>query len=438
MTPETSRRPLRFLGPDASTEQLIQATASNHTVWMTESALTSGGEVCRTDGALWAYTPGPNGGADLPFPQMPSATAGSTLDAILADCRKQAVGRVGCWAVTPTRPRDLGARLMARGFEWGWRPHWMALNLDAMPTEIPLPDGLRIAVEDEAEWDVDDLPYYIRRTENGVSPSQATTHSLIGPRRRWHFGAWQDGRVVGHCVLHLTTGRDGVAGIYNMGVVPSARRQGVGRAVTLAACRFAQSLGCHWATLNSAADAFYESMGFVSLGWGQTWWMHKAALLAPPPTPAQIAFVEAVARGDLKALELLAVQDNLPSDMDVPLPNGMTAMEIAVRPGKTASVEWLIAHGAALEVIHAWDLGWKKRVPQMLAECPALANRRSGPWQITPLHEAVYRNDLELARLLLTAHPDLTIQDTEFHSTALGWANHFGHTEIAALLEQGG
>ena len=176
-------------------------------------------------------------------------------------------------------------------------------------------------------------------------------------------------------------------------------------------------------------------MGFVSLGWGQTWWMHGPALAAVPPSPAQIAFVEAVGRGDVKALEQLAAQGNLPSDMDAPLPNGMTAMEIASRPGKTASVEWLAAHGATMEIIHAWDLDWKERIPQMLAESPALVNRRTGAWGMTPLHEAVYRNDLELARLLLMADPDLTLQDTEFHSTSLGWAKHFGHTEMAALLE---
>lgn len=430
---EIPRRPLRFLGPDASTEQLIRATAANHTVWMNESALASGGEVCRENGVLWACTPGPDGGADIPFPQMPSAAAGEMLEAILAECRRQGVGSVGCWAVTPTRPRDLGARLMARGFEWGWQPHWMARNLDALPADISLPDGLRIAVDDEADWDVDDLPYYRRRAEEGVPLSQAAAHRLTLPR---HFGAWLDGKIAGHCFLQLTTGRRGVAGIYSMGVVPSARRKGIGRALTLAACRFAQALGCRWATLNSAADDFYESIGFLSLGWGQTWWMHAPILAAPLPMPAQVAFVEAVGRGDIKALNPLAAQGDLPSDLDAPLPNGMTAIEIAIQPGKTASVEWLAAHGATLEIIHAWDLGWKGRVPSMLAECPALANRRLGAWQITPLHEAVSRNDLELARLLLTARPDLTIEDSEFHSTALGWANHFGHKEMTALLEQ--
>jgi ankyrin repeat protein len=71
----------------------------------------------------------------------------------------------------------------------------------------------------------------------------------------------------------------------------------------------------------------------------------------------------------------------------------------------------------------------------LLAAAPELANQRAGDWQITPLHVAAERGDVELARLVLSARPDLEIQDTQFHSTPLGWARHFGRTEIVALIE---
>ena len=420
-------KPIHFLGSEATPARLVRATAANHRDWMASGALAGRGEIRRTNGFAWDSTPG--GRANLPFPQLEAASAGETLDAILADCQSLGVGDVGCWAVTPTRPRDLGARLAARGFEWGWRPHWMALDLEQIP-DVSIPSGLRIGIDDAADWDVDDLPLYSRSDEQDRR-AKTDNHS---PRQR-HFGAWLDGEVVGHSVLYLTTGALGVAGLYSVGVVPSARRRGIGAAVTLAACRHARDLGCRWATLN-AATHIYARLGFISLGWGQTWWMHGPALAAPPPAASVVAFAEAVGHGDTEALSGLHTRGETPSDLDAPLLCGMTPMELAIRPGKPASVRWLAAHGATLEIIHAWDLGWKDRVPQLLADDPALANRRLGPWGATPLHEAALRGDAELARLLLAAGPDTTIKDTQFQSTSLGWAHHLGQTEVAAILEK--
>ena len=425
-----------FLGPEATAAQLVRATARNHAAWMTEGARVSSGEVCRAGGVLWACTPGPSGGVDIPFPQLPQSTADATLDEIVADCRRRAPKQVGCWSLTPARPPDLGARLMARGFEWGWQPHWMALDLGRMRADSPVPEGLQIAI-DEGDWDVDDLPNYTRRAtteQEGIAPSLATAHIRTPPRHRWHFGAWLGKRVVGHSVLQLTTGRLGVAGIYSVGVVPDAQRRGIGRAVTLAACQFARARGAHWATLNAAAD-IYERLGFESLGRGQTWWMHREALTVPP-TRAQIAFVEAVGRGDIAALNTLAARGELPPDLDTPGPNGMTPMAVAIQTGKTASVEWLAMHGATLEIVHALDLGRRDQIPRMLTDNPTLISRRLGSWGLTPLHEAASRNDAALARLLLAAGADRTIKDTQFGSTPLGWAHHLGHTEVAALLEE--
>ncbi len=418
--------PTRFLSAGASRTQLIRATAANHTEWFAANARASGGEVCGTHGVTWTATPKE---MTIAFPRLSEAMAGPTLDAIVAEGYRRKVEGMSCWSLTPARPRDLGARLAARGFEWGWQPHWMALDFRKMRADFALPDGLRIAVDDESDWDVEEMPYYSRE---GAANLRALAQAH--PRRTWHFGAWLDGQIVGRSVLYLTTGKLGVAGIYNVGVVPPARNRGIGKAVSLAACQFAQALGCRYALLNSAADFIYARLGFESLGYGQTWWMHAPTLAAPSPTPAQIAFAEAIGRGDIAALDALPPA-SLPTDLDAPLPNGMTPMELAVRASKPASARRLAAHGATLHVLQAWDLGWKARARRLLANSPELANQRSGVWQITPLHEAVYRNDVALARLLLTAHPDLDIQDTQFHSTPLGWARHFQRAEIVALLE---
>ncbi|MEY2471081.1 MAG: hypothetical protein QOK28_410 [Actinomycetota bacterium] len=55
------------------------------------------------------------------------------------------------------------------------------------------------------------------------------------------------------------------------------------------------------------------------------------------------------------------------------------------------------------------------------------------PWQ-TALHTAVERNDAAMVRLLLELGADRSIEDARFHATPLGWAEHFGHEDIAALL----
>jgi hypothetical protein len=56
------------------------------------------------------------------------------------------------------------------------------------------------------------------------------------------------------------------------------------------------------------------------------------------------------------------------------------------------------------------------------------------PWE-TALHTAVQGNDVEMVRLLLQLGADRSIEDARFHATPLGWAQHFGHADIAAILQ---
>jgi len=78
--------------------------------------------------------------------------------------------------------------------------------------------------------------------------------------------------IVGHVVLDVD-GDQG--GIYDMGVIPAARRRGHGRALTLAALARARDAGCAGVTLNATGEGepLYRSVGFDSLGRGMTWWL---------------------------------------------------------------------------------------------------------------------------------------------------------------------
>ena len=55
------------------------------------------------------------------------------------------------------------------------------------------------------------------------------------------------------------------------------------------------------------------------------------------------------------------------------------------------------------------------------------------PWQ-SALHTAVERRLSDVIRLLLELGADPNVEDARFHSTPLGWAQHFGHTEQEELL----
>ncbi len=52
----------------------------------------------------------------------------------------------------------------------------------------------------------------------------------------------------------------------------------------------------------------------------------------------------------------------------------------------------------------------------------------------TPLHDAVASDDRELAEVVLAAHPDLTLTDAVYNSTALGWARALDRPEIERMI----
>ena len=416
---------------DSSPEQLEEAVALNHHTWMTTKARAGGGRIHEGKGVTWVFTPGRDSEGMILFPRLTGANADTQLDEIIHFYRKYRPEKlVGCWSLYPPQPSDLEIRLLARGFQQGWRPHWMWLDLQQMQIIPPKPEKLRIElIEGPTEWDVDDLPYY-----DEVSESIRLAATRLTPQRIWHFGAWLDGRPVGHSAICMTTGALGIAGIYDVGVVPGARNQGIGKAITIAACSHGQKMGCRYAMLNGTGDRMYLQIGFETISYGRTWWLNIARLEANPPTPTIVTFAEAVGRGDIDSLENLEEQIDSES-YEAPLTNGMTPIELAVKLGKSASAEWLTYHGATLDVLSAWDLGWKDRAVALLDSNPELINRRSGELKTTPLHIAAERGDAELARLLLTANPDLNIKDTMFNHTPLGWAKHNQRKEIIDLIE---
>jgi GNAT superfamily N-acetyltransferase len=412
----------------ATPEQLEQAAAVNHTELFRQEAVTLGGSLLTEDGLSW--TSGDAGTSSMiPFPKLPEDTAGPLLDRLMSWYLAHPPKGAGCWSLDPARPADLGVRLLARGFQPGWRPRWMALDLSQVQAYHPYPKGLTIAADKDTSLNaIKNLPYaqvIIPRESLAVMPGQ------------WvRFVATLNGKVVGHSVVFLTAGAFGAAGIYHVGVIPKARHKGIGKAVTLAACLYAREKGYRYAVLNStdAGQRTYEQLGFTVTGEGYTWWLLTERLLSRPPSPADVRLAEAIGRGDEDTLASLRSAYTA-HQLNQPMTNGMTLMQLAVHFRQPAAAEWLAGSGAITSVLDAWDLQWKDRAWQLLREDPASVNQLYGEWNKTLLHVAAERNDEELARLALGAHPDLRLKDSAYQSTALEWARHFGHQAIVQLIQ---
>lgn len=205
-------------------------------------------------------------GATLAFPELSRERLTGLLPQFLSTARRRS-REASCWSLLPTVPAELGEELKAAGFRDGWQAHWMAIEIASSP--VPYPEGVEIGLA-PVDWAPTDLPW------DGAGVAELRRR-LAGarPRRVWHLGAWRDGVPVGHTVVNVTTGRVGVAGIYDMGVAAHERRRGIGRALTHAALQLGRAQGCALATLNATPEGelLYRAVGFRSVGVAQTWWL---------------------------------------------------------------------------------------------------------------------------------------------------------------------
>lgn len=158
---------------------------------------------------------------------------------------------ISCWALLPDD--HLAARLTQLGFQDGWQPHWMGAD-PARRVDEPLREIEATTACSRA------LPYGSGHHE-----------SVLGGDVH-HFVARDEGAIVGHVVLDTDAA---TGGIYDMGVAPTARGRGYGRALALAALACARAQGCTSVTLNATGEGepVYRGVGFESLGLGMTWWL---------------------------------------------------------------------------------------------------------------------------------------------------------------------
>src|SRR5580704_8254343 len=151
-----------FLRRRATRAEIVRAFTINTTAWFVRYAESGGGSVYREGGTLLTYKPRDGGTGSIPFPRIPASGARARIDEIVrfyAD-RHPFHGAL-YWSTRPVKPDGLEALLIARGFEWSWDPHWMALDLERMggarPSSSP---ELRVDLNEDAPLrHVEGLPY---------------------------------------------------------------------------------------------------------------------------------------------------------------------------------------------------------------------------------------------------------------------------------------
>lgn len=417
---------------EATPAQLEQAIALNHSELFRLEATLGGNQVNETHGVMWTHAAKDNNSM-IAFPALSPENAGSVLDDIITEYLHDPPKGVLCWSLDPPQPDDLSVRLLARGFQIGWTPGWMVLDLDTMQTDHPVPQELRVMGDNTSSLQhIKGLPYAEDSNRTIIPPGLQADHTVKLQR----FVATLRGEIVAHTSVLLTTGEYGVAGIYNVGVLPFYRNQGIGKAVVVAACLYAREQGYRYATLNGTGRRMYEQIGFKWLKSGLTWWLNVERLLSHPPTKDEVLLVEAIGRADMETLERLGHGFNN-DELSKPMTNAMTLMQIAIQYKQPSSAKWLMTRGVLIKVLEAWDIGWKELAKQMLLAHPEYTDQVYGEFELTILHEAAKRDDIELARLVLSFNPDLTIKDKIYKGTPLDWANYFKRRDIIDAIRMG-
>ncbi|RYZ31964.1 MAG: GNAT family N-acetyltransferase, partial [Sphingobacteriales bacterium] len=367
----------------ADKHELELAVAENHRQLYALNTLVIGGEVFHGEGISWTNA-GPRYPGIVMFPELNHENAGAEIDRIMDHYRSHPPMDAGYWSLDPAQPADISVKLLARGWQTGWQSCWMAKDGAASNINEERIEGIDIIADNSRVIDaVPGLPY-------SADSAYSSLQLLIQhPERAQRFLALQNGNIIGQCLLFFSTGPYGIAGMYNVGVIPQARRKGIGNAIVIAACNFAHEKGYRFVMLNANSDGrpVYEKAGFTVTGYGSTWWLMGKNYITHKPSKEQIGLAEAIGTGNLNALDQLLREHRL-ADLHSPMTNKMSWVQLAVQFQQKEAAEWLLAQGAPWTALDAWDLGWKDRAAALLADNREEIRRRYFEWGGTLPHIA--------------------------------------------------
>lgn len=342
-----------------------------------------------------------------------------TLPDALAWLRRHGSGDVLVWAATPHAGAD--RCVGAHGGRESFTPRWMT-RLAALPSpHAPGPATVRAARPGDLPLllSARELPYH--------SPWQARSAlqlaTALAPDDVALVLARIDGEIVGRAVLNR---HHDTAGVYDVGVAPRWQRRGIGGQLMAALLDIARGWDVDLVTLNAtpAGVALYEHLGFEDAGEGQTW-LVPAETVLHPPAPEAVRFALAISgSGSLAGMERLAGRV---------LPNGDTPLAHAARFDQVGSSLRLLEIGTIPDLAALWQLGLEEEALARMTDRDALDARR-GQQRATPLHIAIYWDDLDFLEALLDAGADPTIRDGVFDSDAFGWCHALDRPDALAIL----
>ena len=244
----------------SSTDILAAIEANLRVLWRSYSRL-PGAELWDQPDLFWVAT-------DIPFPpfngvlraRLKPETIAPTITTTLQHFARHHVPML--WLVGPsTQPSDLGTHLMARGLTHQADDPGMAIDLEALPTDLPLPIGFTSEV-------VDDLGTL--RTWCGFTDQALVSEALFAwgqtlgfapDREILHFLGRLEGRPVATATLVL--GGE-AAGLYNVMTVPEAQHRGIGALMSVRPLELARARGYRLGILQSSPQgyALYRRLGF--------------------------------------------------------------------------------------------------------------------------------------------------------------------------------
>jgi GNAT superfamily N-acetyltransferase len=251
---------------DFSAPALVAAIEANQLEFWADLARFSQVELHQDREIMW-FTTG------IPFPmcnlvcraQFEPEDIDARIEATLAGFKSRHLPML--WHVGPaTRPADLGKYLTAHGLVHAGDDVGMAVDLLALNEDLPTPPALKIEPVSDVvtlkQWFHAfslsfEVPEFVGQAIFDIEVSSDAWQYLP---RRYYIGLLNR-EPVATAMLFLGAG---VAGVYSIGVLPAARRQGMGMAMTLALLCEARAMGYRIGILHSSRMGLgmYRRLGF--------------------------------------------------------------------------------------------------------------------------------------------------------------------------------